>query len=275
MTTALTPFDFEGQTIRVVTDPQGDTNSPTSLDILISDTAPVANADSRTVSEDDTGITGNLLTGVAATADTLGADATTVTGAQVGAVASTTAITGGVASNLVGTYGTLTIAADGTYTYVTNAAAQALNTGDSKQDVFSYTLKDSDGSFSTTTVTMTVTGATEGNPTVSIPNDGTGAGGSDLSVAENATVSGSFSISAPDGLTSLTVGTTVISAAALAAATPGAPVTVAGADGILSITGYSAGVVSYSYDPTGTSTNATGTNRFFRRRASMRGRRLK
>ncbi|TXH87488.1 MAG: type I secretion C-terminal target domain-containing protein, partial [Rhodoferax sp.] len=59
---------------------------------------------------------------------------------------------------LVGTYGTLTIAANGSYTYVTNAAAQALNVGDSVNDVFSYTLKDSDGSFSTTTVTMTVTG---------------------------------------------------------------------------------------------------------------------
>ena len=82
---------------------------------------------------------------------------------------------GGVATGLVGTYGTLTINADGSYTYATNAAAQALNVGDSVQDVFSYTLKDSDGSFSTTTVTMTVTGASEGVPSVSIPGNGAGA----------------------------------------------------------------------------------------------------
>ncbi|MBX9818441.1 MAG: retention module-containing protein, partial [Burkholderiaceae bacterium] len=169
----------------VVTDPQGDTNSASSLDIRITDTAPVAVADSRTVTEDQTDITGNLVTGVNASADTQGADSPTVTGAQVGD-AGATQITTGVGSGLVGTYGTLTIHSDGSYSYVTNAAAQALNVGDSKQDVFSYTLKDSDGSFSTTTVTMTVTGASEGSPTVSIPNDGSGAGASDLSVAENA-----------------------------------------------------------------------------------------
>ncbi|MDT7513499.1 beta strand repeat-containing protein [Rhodoferax mekongensis] len=245
----------------VVTDPQGDTNSASSLDIRITDTAPVAVADSRTVSEDDTGITGNVVTGTNASADTLGADSATVTGAQVGN-AGAAQITTGVGSALAGTYGTLTINADGSYTYVTNAAAQALNVGDSKQDVFSYTLKDSDGSFSTTTVTMTVTGASEGTPTVSIPNDGTGVGGSDLSVAENATVNGSFTISAPDGLTSLTIGSTVITAAALSAATPAAPITVTGSNGTLTLTGYnsSTGVVSYSYDPTGTSTNHTAGN---------------
>ena len=44
------------------------------------------------------------------------------------------------------------------YTYVTNAAAQALSVGDSFTDTFSYTIKDSDGDFSTVNVTMTVTG---------------------------------------------------------------------------------------------------------------------
>ncbi|TXH88783.1 MAG: retention module-containing protein, partial [Rhodoferax sp.] len=64
------------------------------------------------------------------------------------------------------------------------------------------------------TQALTVTGASEGVPTVSIPNNGTGVGGSDLSVAENATTTGSFTISAPDGLTSLTIGSTVITATA-------------------------------------------------------------
>ena len=245
----------------LVTDPQGDTNltSTHQQETTMSDAYIVAAT--RTASEVPTGITGNLVTASAAAADTLGADTATVTGAQVGNAAGAQ-ISTGVGSALVGTYGTLTIAANGSYTYVTNAAAQALNVGDSVNDVFSYTLKDSDGSFSTTTVTMTVTGASEGVPTVSIPNNGSGVGGSDLSVAENATTTGSFTISAPDGLTSLTIGSTVITATALANATAGAPVVVAGANGSLSITGYnsSTGVVSYSYDPTGTSTNHTPGN---------------
>ena len=39
----------------------------------------------------------------------------------------------------VGTYGTLTLAANGSYTYTPGAAAQGLDTGEVGQDVFSYT----------------------------------------------------------------------------------------------------------------------------------------
>jgi VCBS repeat-containing protein len=143
-----------------VTDSNGNTNTPTaSLDILITDTSPTAKADARTVGEDDTGITGNVETGTNATADTLGADSADITGVQAGTTASE--ITTGVNTAVSGTYGDLTIKADGSYTYVTNASAQALNTGDTKTDTFSYTLKDSDGDFSTTTFTFTITGADE------------------------------------------------------------------------------------------------------------------
>ncbi len=243
-----------------VTDETGATANGT-LDIGITDTAPVAVADTRTVSEDDTGITGNVRTGVNANADTDAADTTNVTGVTTGNSGSTE-VTGNVGSAVSGTYGDLTINADGSYTYVTNAAAQALNNGESVTDTFSYTIKDSDGDFSTTTFTLTVNGAADA-PTVTIPNDDTiGANNDDLLVAENAT-SGtqSFTISAVDGLTSLTVGTTVITAASLAAATALAPIDIVGETrGTLQITGYNAatGVVSYTYDPTGTSSNHTG-----------------
>ena len=142
-----------------VTDINNDTNTAASLDILITDTSPAANADIRTVGEDDTNITGNVVTGTNATADTLGADSADITGVHAGTTASE--ITTGVNTAVIGTYGDLTINADGSYTYVTNAAAQALNTGDTKTDTFSYTLKDSDGDFSTTTFTFTITGADE------------------------------------------------------------------------------------------------------------------
>jgi VCBS repeat-containing protein len=58
-----------------------------------------------------------------------------------------------VAGSFVGTYGTLNLNADGTYTYVLSAAAQALAQGQVAQDVFTYTV--SDGSL-TDTGTLTI-----------------------------------------------------------------------------------------------------------------------
>ena len=44
---------------------------------------------------------------------------------------------------VTGTYGVLTMAADGSYEYVANtAAAEALDASDTVTDVFTYTLKD-------------------------------------------------------------------------------------------------------------------------------------
>ena len=131
-----------------------------TLDILIEDTEPVAEADKRIISEDDTGITGNVITGVNATADTLGADAVEVIGVAVGN-GDPGDDAGTVGAGIVGTYGTLTINSDGSYTYVTNAAAQALNDGDEEEDVFSYLIKDADGDTSWTTVTITVNGSND------------------------------------------------------------------------------------------------------------------
>jgi VCBS repeat-containing protein len=62
-----------------------------------------------------------------------------------------------VAGSFVGTYGTLNLNADGTYTYVLSAAAQALAQGQVGQDVFTYTV--SDGSLTDTgTLTINVAG---------------------------------------------------------------------------------------------------------------------
>ena len=52
-------------------------------------------------------------------------------------------VTGGV---FVGTYGTLTLNADGTYSYTLNASAQELAQGDNVADSFNYTVSDNDGS---------------------------------------------------------------------------------------------------------------------------------
>ena len=61
---------------------------------------------------------------------------------------------GGEPGSVVGTYGTLKIGADGTYTYTADqAAADALDLNDQVTDVFTYT---ADGA--TATLTITVTG---------------------------------------------------------------------------------------------------------------------
>ncbi len=60
----------------------------------------------------------------------------------------------------VGAYGTLVLAADGSYTYTPNAAAQGLDDGETAQDVFSYTASDGTASDSAT-LTVTVNGAND------------------------------------------------------------------------------------------------------------------
>ena len=69
---------------------------------------------------------------------------------------------GTVGSALPGTYGTLTLKADGSYTYVVNnndAAVQALNTGGTLTDTFTYTVKavKDPGGLLTNTAQLTIT----------------------------------------------------------------------------------------------------------------------
>ncbi len=83
----------------------------------------------------------------------------TVTGVLAGTQSSAS---GNVASSVTGTYGSITIGANGAYTYVVdenNTAVQALRTsGQTLQDVFTYTMTDAAGATSTTQVTLTIQG---------------------------------------------------------------------------------------------------------------------
>ncbi|EMI21596.1 putative secreted protein, partial [Rhodopirellula maiorica SM1] len=69
---------------------------------------------------------------------------------------------GSVASSVAGSYGAITINADGSYSYIVdnnNAAVQALrNSGDTLDDVFTYTMTDAAGATSTTQITITIQG---------------------------------------------------------------------------------------------------------------------
>ena len=84
------------------------------------------------------------------------------TGTATAVAASTTSANG---TSIVGTYGTLVIGADGSYTYSvnqSNATVQALNTTSAPlSDVFTYTVKDPSGLTGTATITVSVNGAND------------------------------------------------------------------------------------------------------------------
>jgi VCBS repeat-containing protein len=155
-----------------------------TVTVAINDDVPTANADTDSVTEDLTvTATGNVITGVDVAsgndsnttdgvADSKGADGATVVGAQLGTVL--TELSGSVGTAIDGVYGRLTINANGSYSYVlytsTDAgstatsgysAVQALTSGQSLNETFSYTLKDTDGDFSNATLTITVNGSNE------------------------------------------------------------------------------------------------------------------
>lgn len=115
-----------------------------SLDATFAPTnvAPVAVADAFAATEDGGAVTLNVL---ANDTDANVGDAKTL-----------------VSVNTAGATGSATANADGTVTYDAGANFQSLKAGDTATDTFSYTMKDSAGLTSTTTVTMTVTGANDG-----------------------------------------------------------------------------------------------------------------
>ena len=65
---------------------------------------------------------------------------------------------------MVGAHGTLTLNADGSYTYVVNdndAAVQALNSGGTITDSFNYTVNDPGNLTDTAVLTVTINGAND------------------------------------------------------------------------------------------------------------------
>ncbi len=124
-------------------DSDGDTVSNTIL-IGVYDDAPIAKDDIDTVGSDPLTVTGSVTAN-----DYLGNDASTpVTQVVFNGVPYTVPAVGTV--SIAATYGTLTIAANGDYTYTSN------NTADGT-DVFTYTIVDFDGDPSSANLSITVT----------------------------------------------------------------------------------------------------------------------
>ena len=89
-------------------------------------------------------------------------DTLTVTAIRTGSVEDS-GTAGSVGSALTGTYGNLTIAANGSYTYevADNSTMDALDAGDIVTDTFNYTVSDGQGETDIATITITITGTND------------------------------------------------------------------------------------------------------------------
>ncbi len=127
------------------TDSLGNTVTSTIV-IDIVDDVPNAHADFASVVEGGT-VNGNVLDN-----DVLGADGGMVIGVRAGNDTSTSAV-GGLNNQINGTYGYLTLDANGNAVYHSNPNTVS---APGATDVFTYTVRDADGDESTTTITIDV-----------------------------------------------------------------------------------------------------------------------
>ncbi|MDR8365471.1 retention module-containing protein, partial [Pseudomonas sp. JL3] len=242
----------------VASDSNGDTATG-SLDVNITDDVPKAIDDTNANSASETLLT---LTGSVLPNDVQGADRI-ATGPDSGPI---------IGGTFNGTYGTLVLNPNGTYTYTLNtgdADFKALNGGGNATENFVYTLTDSDGDTSTATLVLNIH-----NNDDPVTLDGLNVNGGELTVYEKnlsdgtspntpaLTQSGTFTVTALDGLQTLTVGGIAVVTSGVAAGFPQSIVTALG--NTLTITGFNSttGVVSYSYTLTDNEThpNANGAN---------------
>ena len=145
-------------------------------DAVVVDDAPVARADTDSVATNKfTAETGNVITAVGTTnagADTVGAGGAAVAGVAAGDTNANLDNASTVGSVISGSFGKLTLGANGEYSYVGNAGSPG-----GGSDVFTYTLKDGDGDLSHTTLTIAIGDST---PSMIIP----AAGGATTTVDE-------------------------------------------------------------------------------------------
>ena len=85
------------------------------------------------------------------------------------------------------TYGTVTINADGSYSYAANqSGAMSLSDGATAVDYFTYTVRDQSGNTSNGQLAITVTGIDSGSNNAPVANNDTGAVNEDGTLTVNA-----------------------------------------------------------------------------------------
>ena len=162
------------------------TNTFSTNSQITIDRAPTTN---NAVASDTVGstVSATAATGVQSNASDLDGDKLTVTG-----ISDVAHGAGTVGASLAGTYGHLTLNADGSYSYVADnsSAISSAPTGSHLQDAFTYTVGDGNGGTTTGTLTMTLDRA----PIVTASN-------TVLSAGTSVAASSLFSVSDPDGNT--------------------------------------------------------------------------
>lgn len=229
-----------------VTNTAGGVNwSTVTFTIQGTNDAPTTFTDTVTAYSGQSAATGNVLTN---DIDVDSGDTKTVTYAQFGTTATpSTAIS--TDTTIAGTYGTLTLNPDGTYSYTideTLASVKALAANATATETFSYQMKDTNGATSVATLSVTVTGQNDA-PVNSFPSSVTG------SINTPITFTGLVSVADVDGnLSSVTVhvdhGTLTYSGNS----TPSSDLTITGTQAQIN-----AILASLSYTPTN---NFTGTD---------------
>ncbi|MGB9366340.1 MAG: calcium-binding protein [Xanthobacteraceae bacterium] len=130
------------------------TSAATGAVANINDT-PVGVNDGKAVNEDATAA-GSVLTN-----DSDADIGDTIRVSNVSNAGGSQPISTGGSANLAGTYGTLTLNSDGSYSYSpNNAAAHDLLPGQAATDVFTYTVADGQNATATATLTFNITGVT-------------------------------------------------------------------------------------------------------------------
>ena len=234
-----------------VTDAGNETETGT-LVVHVKDDSPTANDDTATVLAGETSLDGTADSFNVLGNDREGADGATVTQVTVtladGTVSTVTVPISDAATTIDGKYGTLTIQANGSYSYVRDMTKP----GGGESDVFSYTITDGDGDPATAAITISIVDAP-----VSITDLTPAADGGDVVLDEKhlvggtdedtdaLTQEGTFTINAPDGIENLTIeGKSIFSSV-----DGYVDVEVETVHGKLTITGFNenTGIVSYKY----------------------------
>ncbi|WP_232725624.1 Ig-like domain-containing protein [Qipengyuania seohaensis] len=222
-----------------VTDSDGDTAS-TTLVIAIIDDAPSAEDDSNAIAAGEYGpVGGNVLAN-----DTVGADDASVT-SFTGSGGS-----GAAGETVQGAYGTLTIGADGTYSYTRDPGTP----GD-VEDSFDYVITDGDGDTATATLVISIADSpvtldlpVAGEAGTEVDEAGLPAGSA--AATDGEFTSGTFTYTAPDGPAVITIGGTAVTAVGQ---------TFTGSFGTLTVTSIADGAIGYTYELT---TNTDGDDTF-------------
>ncbi|MCV6609678.1 MAG: tandem-95 repeat protein [Amphritea sp.] len=187
--------------IVVAKDNDGDTVND-RLSVLIVDDVPTANDDLLKISEGSILSSANVVTGSAGlSADVSGADGgISVTGIANGRISGE--VSGGINGTIRGQYGSVFMTSNGAFIYSQNNL-DFLREGQKVYDVFSYTVKDADGDYSTAKLTIEITGKNDGPKITSVDGatvseDGLPGGNPDGVGSDSTVFSGNYSVSDAD-----------------------------------------------------------------------------